>query len=226
MLPNTNRSNRKAVDRNSLWLPNSRRNFLGLFKRRGAATNIIRPGAMSAAVLKHRIDAIGVGGIAEIMRIGFDGEIDDMPITLQITSISKEEFSGRVISVERQIIEGNTARKIYAKHGGGIIDFRFDDGDVKEVKESVDYQELSELRDVGNLVEVLSALDVRDRILVAYFDKKHHGTVNFEGVLLSQLRENRQFDMMIDKINGVSLDKQINKQFDIQRELVIDIAIV
>ena len=32
--------------------------------------------------------------------------------------------------------------------------------------------------------------------------------------------------MVIDRINGVQLDSQISKKFDIQDEMVIDVAIV
>ena len=124
-------------------LPRSRRQFFGFFRRREARNNAPRPGAIPPAMVKRIIDEIGVGGVAEILRIGFDGQIDDLPIVIALTNISKSGFAGKVISVEREFIEGNTQKKVFAKRGGGIIEFKFDDGDIRELKENADYQELA-----------------------------------------------------------------------------------
>ncbi len=203
-----------------------RRNFFNILRRKDVATSISRPGAMSKDKVKRKVEEIGVGGVAEIYRIGYDGNLDDFPIIIEILSVSGNGFSGKVINVEREFIEESSEKKIYARRGGGIIEFNFDDGDIKDIKENLDYQELSAGRNIGTIIAALNALDVQDRILVAYFDKKHQGTVNFEGILDAKLSGNRSFLMTIDKINGVELEKKVNKQFDIRKELVIDVSIV
>lgn len=202
-----------------------RRYFFSILRRKDVALSPNRPGAISKDKVKRKIDEIGVGGIAEIYRIGYDGQLDDFPIIIKILSTGRSGFSGKVINVEREFIEESSEKKIYARRGGGIIEFNFDDGDIKDIKENIDYQELSAERNIGHIVAALNALDAQDRILVAYFDKKHQGTVNFEGILQAKLSGNRSFLMTIDKINGVELERKINKQFDIRKELVIDVSI-
>ncbi len=185
-----------------------------------------RPGALSRDQVKRKIEEIGVGGVAEIIRIGFDGQAEELPINVEIKHIHKTGFSGRVVNVERRLIEGTSDGRVHTRGGGGIIEFNFDDGDIKSIDENQDYQELSAERDISGIVAALSALEEGDRISVAYFDKKHRGTVNFEGVLTAKLAGSRAFRMTIEKINGVKLEKGIHKQFNIQSELVIDVSIL
>ena len=97
---------------------------------------------------------------------------------------------------------------------------------MKEIKESRDAEELSEARDVSQVQDLLAALEIKDRILVAYYDEKHRGTVNVEGVLLSRSIGNKIFKVLIEKINGVELENKIERQFDIDNDLVIDISLV
>lgn len=202
-----------------------RRYFLRFFRWRRSAVPPGRPGAMSPARLKAEINRIGTGKVVELMRIGFDGQLDDMPVIVEITQITNEGFSGKIVNVERNIIEENSDSVVYAKRGGGIIEFRFDDGDIKEVNESKDAEELSEAQDTEAMLEILSALEINDRILVAYFEKKHGGAVNVEGVLLSRAADRKSFSMRIDKINNVELDNKVEREFQIGRDLVIDISI-
>ncbi|MCK6621215.1 MAG: hypothetical protein HUU32_17405 [Calditrichaceae bacterium] len=205
--------------------PYYRRDFLRFFRRRGAEAALLRPGALSAEQVKRQIQAVGVGKVVELYRIGYDGELDDMPVIVEITRISPEGFSGKIINVERKIIEETSRTMVYARRGGGIIDFLYDDGDVKEIRLNQDAEELSEARDLSGLQEVLAALEPKDRILVAYYDQKHRGTVNVEGTLLAKSFANTRFKMVIEKINGIELEKKNEKLFDIEQDLVVDIAI-
>ena len=208
-----------------LFSPYYKRHFFKLFSRKGGRSLILRPGAIPPREVKRAVDRYGVGKIVEILRIGYDGAVDDMPIIVEILSINREGFSGKIVNVERRIIEESSQSMIYARRGGGVIDFFFDDGDIKEIKESRDAEDLSDSRDVANISELLAALEIKDRILVAYYDDKHRGTVNVEGVLLSKSPGLKIFKMLIEKINGVELENKIERQFDIDNDLVIDISL-
>lgn len=185
----------------------------------------MRPGALSAEQVKRQIEAIGVGKVVELYRIGYDGELDDMSVIIEITRIFPEGFSGKIINVERKIIEETSRTIVYARRGGGAIDFLYDDGDIKEIRLNQDAEELSEARDLAGLQEVLAALEPKDRILVAYYDQKHRGTVNVEGTLLAKSFANTRFKMVIEKINGIELEKKNERLFDIKQDLVVDVAI-
>ena len=210
----------------NLQIPHYRANFFNIFKKKSAANVNLRPGAMTPEAVKRRIEEFGVGKIVEIIRIGYDGKIDDIPMIVEITNIWKEGFSGKVVNVEREMIEQSSQLVVYAKRGGGIIEFNYDDGDIKEIIESKDLEELSQERNIPALINIIEALDANDRILVAYYDKKHRGTVNVEGTLLSKDEENKSFQMVIDKINNITLENKIERAFHVESDLVIDIEIV
>ncbi len=205
--------------------PQRRSYFFKLFRRRKTSGNL-RPGAMPPEKLKEQIRQFGEGAVVELLRIGFDGQVDDIPMIVQILNIGEESFTGRIVNVERAMIEKNTQTKVYARRGGGVIEFFYSDGDVKEVLENRDMDDLSEARDVPAIQEILAALELDDRILVAYYDRKHQGTVNVEGLLKSKSADHSGFTLAIDKINGVSLDNRLEKNFRIDADLVIDISLV
>ena len=200
------------------------RYFLGLFKRKKAMPKV-RPGALLPEEVKKQIEEIGIGKQIQIIRVGFDGSIDDMPIIIELIDIDEEGFTGRVVNPERQVIESATKSVVYAKHGGGIISFRYDDGDIKEILLSQDETILQEERDVNSLKEILAALDVGDQVLVAYYDPAEKGTLNAEGKILEKASEN-VFKLSIEKINHIELENKITKQFDVEKDLVIDIELI
>jgi hypothetical protein len=214
----------KSVD--TYFSPYYKNHFFGFLSPKGGNTAMVRPGAMPPEEVKSAVERFGEGMIVEILRIGYDGLMDDMSVLLEIIRISPEGFSGKIVNVERRMIEENSRRLIYVRSGGGVIDFLYSDGDIKEIKESRDADELTEARDISQIHDLLAALDVEDRILVAYYDEKHRGTVNVEGVLLSKSTGNKIFRIVIEKINGVELETNIEKQFDIDNDLVIDISLV
>ncbi len=199
------------------WLP--------FFRKRKPKFNV-RPGAMVPEVVKQRIKSIGIGKLVEIIRVGYDGEIDDIPIIVEIIDISESSFTGKIVNVEREVIESATEKLVYAKKGGGILEFNYDDGDIKEIIESQDEKLLAEERNVNALREILSALEIGDRIMVAYYDTKQHGTLNAEGILLEKDINGNTFSLQVEKVNKIELEKKFKKTFDIKKDLVIDIEIV
>lgn len=208
------------------YAPFYKKHFFNLFRRKGSGSREVRPGALAPEEVKRAVERIGYGKIVEILRIGYDGTADDMPMIVELTHITGEGFSGKIVNVERGIIEGSSKSIVYAKRGGGVIEFLYSDGDIKEIKESRDAEELSSAREITTIMELLMALEVKDRILVAYYDEKHRGTVNIEGVLLSKSSGHKIFKMVIEKINGIELEKKIERQFDIENDLVIDISLI
>jgi hypothetical protein len=185
-----------------------------------------RSGALSPDDVKKIVNDIGVGKQIEILRIGYDGSIDDMPVLVEIIGISSYGFTGRIINIERQMIESATKNLIYAKKGGGVQEFSFEDGDIKEITVSRDEELLQQERNIESLKEILTALDIGDHVIVAYYDEKRKGTINTEGVITEKDQENETFSLQIEKINRIELEKKITKKFNIKQDLVIDIEIV
>lgn len=209
----------------SIDLPRGRRAFFGFFKRRKAAPVDLRPGAMTPEALKAEVNRLATGTMVEIQRIGYDGTVDDVPILVELLDIGKDGFSGRIVNVERKMIEANTTTRVYAKQGGGVIHFAWTDGDIKEIIENNDADMLAESRDTAALREVIGALDIDDRVLVAYYDAKHRGTVNVEGLMTGKGDDPNTFSMVLDKINNIELDNKVEKTFHVERDLVIDVAL-
>ena len=69
-------------------------------------------------------------------------------------------------------------------------------------------------------------METGDRVLTAYYDKIHRGTVNIEGELVSKSPDAKSFRINVEKINGVALEKQVEKQFNAEDDVVIDISII
>lgn len=203
-----------------------KRHFWWPFKRKSKKKVAIRPGALSPEKVKEIIQGLGVGKQVEILRIGYDGEIDDIPIIVELINITDEGFTGRIINVERQMIESATEKLVYARSGGGIIDFRYDDGDIKEISVSYDRELIEQERNVESLKEILEALDAGDHVIVAYYDTKARGTLNAEGTILKKNENSTAFDLKIEKINRIELEQKKEKSFNIESDLVIDIEMV
>jgi len=212
---------------NAPEFPHFRKFFFWPFgKKKKMTVTAQRPGAVSPEELKRRVRDFGEGAIVEILRIGYDGTIDDIPMMIKITSITEDSFSGRIVNVERQMIEERTEKLVFAKKGGGIIEFFYDEGDIKDIARSVDETVLAESRDVSSQKEILAALEIGDRIMMAYHDEKQHGSVNVEGTLLAKSEENIRFKIMIEKVNRIELEKKVEKEFDVEKDLVIDIDMI
>ena len=208
-------------------LPYFRKYFLWPFGKKKRMTETAqRPGAVSEQDLKRRVKEFGEGAIVEILRIGYDGTIDDIPMMIKITSITEDSFTGRIVNVERQMIEERTEKLIFAKKGGGLIEFFYDEGDIRDITRSMDETVVAESRDISSQKEILAALEIGDKIMMAYLDEKQHGSVNVEGTLLSKSEENTRFKIMIEKVNRIEVEKKVEKEFDVEKDLVIDIDMI
>jgi hypothetical protein len=212
------------IHRSDLSSQSSRRFFFWPFKKKEKF--IIRKGAMQPDEVKRKINQIGIGNQIEILRIGYDGTMDDMPVIVEIMDIFNHGFIGRIINLERSMIEGATRNLVYAKKGGGRLEFNYNDGDIKEINIPQDEELLQEERNLGSLKEILAALDTGDQVIVAYYDEKQKGTVNTEGIITEKDENNENFSLQIDKINRIELEKKINKQFNLSSDLIIDIEMV
>jgi len=220
-------SNFFDVSKKMSEFPHFRKFFWWPFgKKEKTSTTELRPGALKPEEAKRQIKELGIGSVVEILRIGYDGTIDDIPMLIKITRIAEDGFSGKMVNVERQMIEEGTEKLIFAKKGGGTIEFQYDDGDIKEIIKSTDESVLTEARDTLAQKEILAALEIGDRIMMAYFDEQQNGTVNVEGTLLSKSPENDKFKIMIERVNRIEIEKKVEKEFDIDKDLVIDIDMV
>ena len=181
---------------------------------------------MEPQKIKKTIEGIGIGKQIEILRIGYDGSIDDIPINVEIIDISPNSFTGKIINLERRMIESATDKLVYAKTGGGVLEFNYNDGDIKEIALSHDQELIEQERNIDNLIEVLSALEAGDHVIVAYYDNQQKGTINTEGVITEKSDTDDIFTLTIEKINRIELQRKITKKFDLQKDLVIDIELV
>ncbi|MFZ0391387.1 MAG: hypothetical protein WAN36_13090 [Calditrichia bacterium] len=204
----------------------SRRYFKNWLVNRKNQNSPMRPGAMPPGEVKKEIKKLGVGQQAEILRIGYDGNLDDIPILIEVLDITKEGFSGKIVNLERQILESSSEKLVYAKKGGGIIYFNYDEGDIHKISAPKDEELLKKERNPEALKQILSALEKDDHVIVAYFDKKHRATVNTEGTILDKSDEANEFTLQIEKVNRIELENKIAKNFNIINDLVIAIEIV
>lgn len=208
------------------YLPRYRRNFFSAMKKKELVDYAPeRPGALPPDVVRRRIDEIGVGKLVEIRRIGFDGTADEHPIVVEIQGIYKDGFSGKVTNFERGVIHRSDDGVTYGKTGGGVIRFNYLDGDIKDLNPAKKPQKKSSSeRNISGMKDILTELGIEERIVVKYYDRRHRGTVNVEGVLVSKSMTNTIFKMIIDKINNIELESKFSQQFDIEKELVVDIS--
>jgi hypothetical protein len=204
----------------------AKRHFWWPLKRKKSSIPNLRPGAMIPDKVRSKISEIGIGKRIEIIRVGYDGTVDDMPVIVEIIDITDLSFTGRIINVERKMIESATEKLVYAKKGGGIIEFKYCDGDIRDVTVSRDEELLVQERNLDELREILTALEIEDRVIVAFYDEKQKGTLNTEGVLLEKTTGQNNFTIQIDKVNRIELEKKMTRTFDIEKDLVIAIEMV
>ncbi|GAB4181011.1 MAG: hypothetical protein Kow00108_17640 [Calditrichia bacterium] len=183
----------------------------------------IRSGALSPEQVKEKIQSAGIGKVVEIIRIGYDGEIDDMPLIMQIIEIEDDYFIGKIVNPERDMIEDTSDTVIYAKKGGGTIEYYYNDGDIKDIIISNDEEILTSSKNLEELREILEAIEVDDPVLVCYWNKSSHGTVNALGVLKDKNLENGSFKVELTSINNIELEKKQEINLDLNKDLIIDI---
>lgn len=183
----------------------------------------LRPGALKPAEVKRRIQEIGPGKVVEIIRIGYDGEIDDIPLIMQIIEVRDDYFTGKIINPERDFIEKNSSTLVYARRGGGVIEYSYADGDIKDIILSRDEEILQNAKNLEELKELLTAIEINDPVLICFWDKNSHGTINAHGKLIHKDMNQLTFSIQIDSINFVELEQKQVLDFDLKKDLVIDL---
>ncbi len=194
--------------------------FWNIFRKKKTE---IRKGAMSPEKVKKTINEIGANKIIEITRIGYDGEIDDMPLMAKIIDISDDYFTVVVINPERSMIEDSTSQTVYAKKGGGRIEFNYDDGDIYSLEVSKDEEELKEAKDIEMLKEMVIAMDKDDPVLVCYWDAERRGVINVQGIFMDKSDDNKSFLIHLTSVNNIELEEKRDLNFNLDKDLVIDI---
>jgi len=200
-----------------------KRYFLKLFqtKRRPAT----RPGALAADELKRQVISIGRGKKVNITRLEIDGTPEDLPVSVKIIDIGADHFTGKVINVERSISESQSDKLIYARSGGGTIDFRFNDGDIMKVEVDIDEQIVKQ-RNIDEIREILDALDIGEDINISYYDKNEGGVINGTGVLDDKNMETLDFKITLRLINEIELKQPREVHLNLEKSEILDLEIV
>jgi hypothetical protein len=203
--------------------PMHRRYFLKLFQTKRRPSH--RPGAIPADELKRQIIAIGRGKKINITRLDIDGTLEESPVSVKIIDIGADHFTGKVVNVERSISESQSEKLIYARAGGGTIDFRFSDGDIKKVEVDIDEQIVKQ-RNIDEIREILEALDVGEDINISYYDKNEGGVINGTGVLDEKDMETLDFRITLRLINEIELTHPREVHLNLEKNEILDLEVV
>lgn len=199
------------------------RYFLNLFKRKKQQQ--VREGALTSEQLKERVNQIGVGKKVNITRLTYDGTPEDNPVSVKITDIRGDHFSGKVINVERSIHESQDERIVYVKGGGGSIEFYFDEGDIMKIEEDVDESIITQ-RNVEEIKEILDALDVEEDIMISYYDKNEGGMISGVGVLKAKDMTTLDFKVVLKIINEIELEEEKEVDLNLDKDNILDLEVV
>ncbi|WP_456407344.1 hypothetical protein [Caldithrix abyssi] len=213
----------RFFSKNLIFEQGRQRYFLGLFKRKKKVE--LRPGAMPPEKVKEIVKKIGKNKKVNIRRVEYDGTPEEKPITVRIIDIKDDYFTGNVINVERSIKQELDEKVVYIKGGGGTIDFYYEDGDIMSIEEDVD-EVVIEQRNIGELVEILDALDINEEILISYYDEAKGGVINGRGRLISKNLENNDFEVEFSVINEIELDRPKVVKLNLEKDKVLDIEVV
>ncbi|MFC2089081.1 hypothetical protein ACFLSX_05705, partial [Calditrichota bacterium] len=146
------------------------------------------------------------------------------PITVKIVDIRNDNFTGKVINVERSIKQSENNSVVYVKGGGGAIEFYFDDGDIMSVEEDID-QVIMEQRNVEEVKEILDALDLNEDIILSYYDESEGGVMNGVGVLVDKNMETLDFKVKLSMINEIELGKPRELQLNLNKDKIVDLEV-
>lgn len=187
-------------------------------------TSNIRKGAMAAEDVEKLVRQYGVGKKVIVSRVDYEGRIsDETPIIL--TTIQSDHFAGKVVNVDRAIMEQQSANAVYIKGGGGSIEFYYSDGDVASIEEDID-NEIIESMDNEEIREILSALEVGDEILLSYYDTNTGGIINGMGSLASKDVDNDTFSADLHTINEIKQANPKNVSLNLQKIKIVAIQII
>jgi hypothetical protein len=184
-----------------------------------------RPGSMASEDVKKLVEELGTDRKVKIRRIDVMGDMQDAPIEVVITGLFSDHFSAKVVNLERKLIEkAATSGTVYLKGGGGLIDFYYDDGDIKEIIVDVDESIMGEI-DTETASEIIVALEEGDTIRVSYFDNVEKSAVNCEGEFLKRISEVK-FILLAKRINSVELPDPHEIELDSTVNPILDIQII
>jgi hypothetical protein len=185
----------------------------------------MRPGALAPDELKRKVIAIGRGKKVNITRLDIDGTPEEMPISVKIIDIGADHFTGKVVNVERSISESQSDKLIYARAGGGTVDFRFNDGDIMKVELDIDEQIVTQ-RNIDEIKEILDALDIGEDINISYYDKNEGGVINGTGVLDEKNMDNLDFKITLRLINEIELKQPREVRLNLEKNEILDLEVV
>lgn len=200
------------------------RHFFKFFKSKKKQVEL-RTGAMDPAELKRKITEIGTNKKVNIQRIEYDGTPEQHPITLRISNIYEDYFTGQIVNVERSIKQEMDTKLVYVKGGGGTIEFYYNDGDVLSVEEDID-ETIFDERDPNELLEILGALDLNESILISYYDKRKSGVMNGIGLLKEKDLEAKTFSVELTALNDITLEQPKRVNLDLDTDKVLDLEVM
>jgi len=200
------------------------RYFINFFRSRKKKVRL-RPGAISPEEVKSLVNNIGVNKKVNIRRVEYDGTPEKEPLTVRITDIRDEYFTGEIINIERSIKQEMDDKLVYIKGGGGTIDFYFNDGDIMSIEEDID-ELVIEQRNSEELLEILDALELNESILISYYDKKKGGVMNGMGTLTEKDISAKTFKVELKQINDIELDQPKTVRLDLNTDAVLDLEVV
>lgn len=200
----------------------SKRFLFGFGKKNTKATT--RPGAMAPEEVEKVIRKHGISKKVRVSLVDYAGNvIDETPVI--ITSIMEDHFSGKVVNVERQILEQSSSTSVYVKGGGGTVDFFYADGDIASIEEDAD-NEIIESMDNTEVLEVLTALETGDEILVSFYDKSSGGVINGMGSLGKKNIKSKTFSVTLNRVNEIDQDPAVVKELNLEKDTIIALQII
>jgi len=203
---------------------NHARHFINFFKSKKKKVKV-RPGAIDPQEVKKIIEKIGKNKKVNIRRVEFDGTPENEPILVRLADVREDFFTGEIINVERSIKQEMNDKLVYIKGGGGTIDFYYDEGDIMSVEEDTDEQ-IFEQRNTEELLEILDALDLKESILISYYDQHKSGVMNGVGTLLEKDIPLKTFKVELKQINEIELDEPKTVSLDMNSDTVLDLEVV
>ncbi len=198
------------------------RHFFKFFKSKKAK---VRTGALDPNELKKLVNQIGKHKKANIRRVEYDGTPEETPVSINIVDIREEYFTGKVINVERSIMQDMDEKTVYVKGGGGTIDFYFNDGDIMSIEEDIDETVIKQMNS-DELLEILDALDLNESILIGYYDRTKGGVINGVGKLIEKDVAAKTFKVELNLINDIELDDPKTVVLDLEKDSVLDLSVM
>lgn len=200
-------------------IPINRRFLFGFGKKKTSST---RPGAMDSDTIRKTVIDFGVGKKVVVNMVDYSGNvIEETPII--ITSIQEDHFTGRVVNVDREIMEGDN-NKVYLKGGGGTVDFYYTDGDIADIREDIDNEIIASMNN-HEIKEILEALEMGDEILLSYYDNRSGGVINGMGNLSGKDLDTETFKVQLFLINDIQQDPPKEHELALAKHKIIALQI-